>query len=661
MAQNVTAFIHASKAYPNIAGQPSLVLEKIVDQPILCTVIQACLDTPEVSQVVVVTSDNPDDVIISETVKEYYPEPHKSISIHSIPSAKEYSFVPQREKMYPVAFPYMWRPWYGLFTVSGYTEIAAYFNSDYCLIIDTCQCVTVTSDFLSQAVNQISEAGVSYGFNSPYRRLFALSTHFMNGVIERNKSRLKNDISQKGKKPLLDDIFTLESDFNNKQYKARNASLFKNNFFPALRKKEIDLLRHLSHLNLHNYRKAFERIRPQLSALFLEYLEIDLSNEQYGELSSGIVSKSIRNFAQTGCVLNFAGKTDPLQSERLAEYIAQAKEDGVSSVWVETQGECLSSEKIIELMQKGMDLLLIHANSFVDDLDTLQKILEAVNKERSEALYPFVALLVETSPWLSSEQEVMIQTFESLVDRIIIRSGNLGDQETGSSRTIDFSPNQRTICQQITNAAFIRGNEKIALCTMDATGYISAEEASPTLLSDELHRTIIEEQSNGDFGKSFGPCKKCNKWYIPNIKYGFSEVLLSKEYFASETVIELGDEDPSVAEKALNEMLEVFSAAYDLIQRESTLFEDVYRKSKRHLLARQIKRVINEVKTRAINILLYKEIFSKLYISLGEAYITQGKHEDALRVWENVLQVDPSNKYIHQRLDELLEMQISAQ
>jgi len=89
-------------------------------------------------------------------------------------------------------------------------------------------------------------------------------------------------------------------------------------------------------------------------------------------------------------------------------------------------------------------------------------------------------------------------------------------------------------------------------------------------------------------------------------------------------------------------------------EKKNTLLDDVHRKFKGHVLMQQIKRVINEAKTRSINILLYKEIFSRLYIPIGEAYIKQGKYEDALRVWENVLQVDPSNNYIHKRLDEFL-------
>jgi hypothetical protein len=657
MLSNVTAFIHASSAYPNIAGQPSLILEPITDRPILCNVIHACLDTQLITQLVIVTSDSEEDAIIEKAIRRYFPQPPKSILIHRIPAEKEYSFVPKRAKMYPVAFPYMWRPWYGLFSVNGYLEIVSQFKTDCALIIDPSQSATLSSYFLSHVIDQVHDKALFYGFTSPYRKLFAFSTSFMTNLINKNKSRLTSDIAQKGKISLLDDVFTLESDFNHKQYQAKDKLFFKQNFFPVLRKQEIELLRTFSDLNVDNFCSVFEAIQAQLYPLPLEYLEIELCADKGEERASNGILNVLQTFEHTGSVLNFTGSSDPAQNQHISEYISEAKKRGINSVWIETPGENLSAEKIRELISAGLDLLIIHANTFLDDHERLGTILSAFQRQRGAGLWPFVALLVETSPWLSSEQEEFIRRFESEVDRIVIQSVTASDP---TIRGIDFSPNQRTICQQITNSAVLRANGNIALCARDTVGYISAQQLEGTLLSDQLHHSILYEQANGDFSKPFAPCESCKKWYIPNLKDGFKDIVISRELITlkKDTTVKIGS--PAETEKRLNQIVERLSTAYERGCEESEFLEDIQRKCIHHLLMRQIKRGVHELKTRLNNIIFFKEMFTYLYIPIGEAYVAEGKYEEALRVWENVLHIDPSNHHIHACLDELSESNVPA-
>jgi hypothetical protein len=652
MAQNITAVIHASVAYPNIVNQASLILETLHERPLLCGVIQSCLDSSRIHQILIVTSDNPHDERVIATVDRHFQAPHKKIIFHRIPAKKDYSFAPHRDRLREEAFPYMWKPWYGLFTINGFREITAALKLEACVIMDASQCASITAEFLSAASLEI-ESGLSYyAYNNPYRRLYVVRTSFLCELIEHHKGKIHNELLHKKIVPLLDNILAFEAEFNDRSYVSPARVSAQSNFYPVLRKIDCERLNARYALSLMEFQNSFEILKPQLKALPAEYLAIDLDQQKGPARDSALILRAIDDFSHTGCVLHLSGVGSPVDVDLFAQYIAHAKARGIISVWLETDGHDLSIEALKSFLRAGLDLLVLRGEDFLHEHQGLLTLIETADQER-QGLSFFIALTFETDPWLSPQQEQMIKTFEERVDRVIIRS-KTAEKKNSSRRSINFAPLQRTVCQQILNSLCIRTTGKTAVCTQDRQGRKPLEALETDLAAEELHSRIIEEQSREEYGNSFSLCGQCDAWYVPNIRANFRNIRFP--HYACASVEPCVDQsiDPGQCEHALDSIIEHCDSFMRMITEKQKPFLRALASKKEKSLLAFISAVNNDLLVARDNCAAIKEGFLKLFISIGEAYIHNQQYEDALRTWEKVLRTDPANAYIHRRLDELL-------
>lgn len=658
MAQNITAVVHASVAYPNSVGQPSLVLDQLNNKPVLCAIIDNCLASQAISQIIIVTSDSAKDDALIQTVETSYPHPQKTITFYRIDAAKDYSFIPKRATLRPVDFPYMWKPWYGLFTIAGFREISAALKIEACMIIEASQCVRLTPDLLSEAALEI-EKGVSfYTYTNPYRRMYIARTRMLYDLFDHYKGKIQTELLQKGFQPLLDDIFVFEKEFQDKDYVSSHNARARANFYPVLRTVDLERLQALETLSLNDLQRSFALLHPQLKALSVDYLEIDLTCVDSHTVTPEAIERAITDHSQDGCVVHFTGIKSAASLESLVRYLRHAKECGNLSVWVEIDGCSPSAEMIHDLCSSGLALLILQANDFLDTHESLSRIVEAAHAER-DGLPLFVALTFETDPWLNPQQQRMIESFEKRIDRVIIRS-KATRPETSPQRSINFAPLQRTVCQQILNSAFICRTGTIALCSEDREGQRPLEEFYADRATDDLTCRIIAEQSRDEYEQSFELCRNCNAWYVPTIRSNFRNIQLQRHTEQQSYEIDLKTIDPYVCEEALNRISAECERAFSAISSVEPYVIAAARSKKEKSLLTFISVIVQELQVVRSNCTVIRESFVRLFIPVGEAYISEEKYEDALRVWENVLRTDPSNDYIHRRLDELLAAHTEA-
>ena len=95
------------------------------------------------------------------------------------------------------------------------------------------------------------------------------------------------------------------------------------------------------------------------------------------------------------------------------------------------------------------------------------------------------------------------------------------------------------------------------------------------------------------------------------------------------------------AQQALMRLLQSYQATMKTIHEQTA--------KNRLLIERQKVKIKRDFLVQAIDFMRWK------YVFVGEGYISHGKYEQGLDAWECLLKFDPSNAYIHKRLDELLE------
>jgi hypothetical protein len=144
------------------------------------------------------------------------------------------------------------------------------------------------------------------------------------------------------------------------------------------------------------------------------------------------------------------------------------------------------------------------------------------------------------------------------------------------------------------------------------------------------------------------------------VKHTFSDILIPQDKNGSSENVLPSIDDPQVEEQALNALIARIDEIEKCSQKMLLLFSDITRRSQGHILASQINNDLMSKRVAFDNLNTIKRRILAVYIPIGEAYIKKQCYEDALRVWENVLRTDPSNEYIHKRLDELLKTQINA-
>ncbi len=661
---STTAFVHASVAIPNCTGQPSLILENNNDKPFIYNIIKSCVEAEKLDKVIVITSDNPADDVIASIVKEFSTSKVKSFKINSQLS---YSFQPDESKLRDVSFPYLWYPAYGLYNLEGFKALTAQFKVTDAILIEASYCGYITVDFINQVCENIKDKAVRYFYRNPYREVMGVNVQFMNDLMRTYMGKLQDKVLSKGGSPLLQDIFQFAFSEDRKKYSFPKSGIYRDNLFPLLRKQELKLIECLMNNVWEDYANHFETIRNYLYPLIPEYLELELIDEkQNGKLSPDRIKNIILDFASSGIVLNFSGTGDPLNDDRLAEYIKYAKDQNIISVWLETKGTLLDENKITKLIESKLDLLLINANEYINDKERLSALISLIAeiKRHKDSLFPLVALQCSVAPWLNKQADEFITFFEKSVPRIVIRTlGNYGEENT-VKRTIDFSPLQRSTCRQIYNSIFVKANNNVGICSRDRKGLISlgekADKKTADILNSEIQEKIIKEQNEMEIGRTFDKCLGCKDWYIPNIHNSFYNISFpscvhnTHEHYSVDFDKLMPDELDKHEEKLcsiINICDKALKGSYDLL---ASYMKRISGQKKSSGVSNFIDNQVQYLRQHIKNMELFKYKFMSYYVPLGDAFIYHKMYEKGLLTWERVLKSDPSNTYIHKRLDELL-------
>jgi len=239
-----------------------------------------------------------------------------------------------------------------------------------------------------------------------------------------------------------------------------------------------------------------------------------------------------------------------------------------------------------------------------------------------------------------------------------VRSKSKTGEENVSKNGIDFSPLQRTICQQILNSVYVRANGACGLCSFDKAGYRSVDSIDSSLLHDELHEAIFNEHVEGVYDRSFASCRSCKEWYVPNVRHSFQDILIPSEIAVPKNLydecLQLGYEDVCKYEEeivVIRAKFEEIGALYGAKKQKMQSVKSRFPKAYYGLMDVYMSTCMSGL----ANVRTLKKAYENVLIPIGERYISLDKVDEALRVWEMVLTNDPSNAYIHKRLDELLE------
>ena len=131
------AFLHASVAYPNYVGLPSLVLTTFLNQPLLIHVLTTLLNVTEIEHVVLITSDHEaDDQIAHHQALADWKNAGR-LSIERIHADQTYSFAWHKKTFSCFStFPYVWDYTWGLFACEGFKKLTARYGASYAVLIE---------------------------------------------------------------------------------------------------------------------------------------------------------------------------------------------------------------------------------------------------------------------------------------------------------------------------------------------------------------------------------------------------------------------------------------------------------------------------------------------------------------------------------------------
>ncbi|MBU1864093.1 MAG: radical SAM protein [Candidatus Omnitrophica bacterium] len=678
---NTTAFIHASVAYPNCVGQPSLILKEDHGEPFLVKIIQAYLDTPEVNQVVVIISDEPADERIEGIIKTNFTTAVKPVITHAVSSTSTYSFKRRKETLRDIHFPYLWRSTWGLFTLEGFKKLTAQFNATNVILMEADHCILISSSCIESISQAINDQLVRYVYSNPFRELIGANVSFIHTLIQKYKNKIQNTIIAQGQEPIMGDLFNCIHADENKTYIAKESTHYKSVCIPLLREQEYALLRCMRNQIWNDYEKQFEAIRNYLSPFMPEYLELELVNycnkscsfcplskisSKNNKLPVETVKNIIADFAKTGSIVNFSGFGEPLLDDGIVEYVRFAKENNIISVWLETNGTLLDEKRIGELIDNGLDLLLINANVYSDEKEQLERLIELITdqKKKRESLFPLVALTYVVTSWLTKEYDNFLRPFEGTVDRLILRSPRDYEEIELRNKAINFSPLNRSSCRKIVNSIYIKADGKTGICDQDLSGGIIFQEATKhsaiELLNTSIQTNIIKEQNNNFFGKTFNKCSACREWYVPSLGQSFFDIDLSLLVNGESEQCSMHERTYTFDELTKHEerLRAIIATCDDTLNKCNILLSsflvgmhDQKDVVSRTMLDKQMMFLCQRIR----NMELLKFKFCSYFMQLGDVYVQRGEYEKGLTLWERVLKVDPSNKHIHKRLNALLK------
>ena len=650
-----TAFVHASVAYPNTVGQPSQILKDWNGKTFLENVLSACLNASQIDHIVVVTSDNALDDKLVEISQAFLINCAKNAHIHRISSDKNYSFQYKKEQMRDIAFPYMWMSTHGAFTLEGLNELANFFKTQNAVILDADQCVFADAKFMDHFCEQVKGKLVCSRYVNPYREIYAFNVQFLNDLSKRHKNKIESKLVEKSFISLVRDIVFFAEDDSMKfmlPMTVNNTA----NFYPLYREHDCRLLNFFNESDVRQCISFADRFLKEQTLGAVDYLEVFLSEGSETE----VIKKKIKEFALCGTALNFIcdNTTD---IEVLSDVIGFAKNNGVISVWCEWADISDRGEKIVnKLISCGLDLLIITANSFLNKLNDLESLIEQFNdcRKTKGGHFPFIAIEYVASPWITTEADIFIKKFEKVADRVFIRAVKDSDSTEIPRRNLDFAPLHRLPCRKLFNGFYILKDGSAGICERDLTGYFSKYDFKSKTLSEmqmpEIKKRIFEEQCAEKYGESFGACTDCKVWYIKNLAHNFSDIMFRRDFCAVEHLLNNSTDIEALIEKVESFVKTVSLVRKDLFE-QINLFQSRVAREQDVLYKGIISQHVTSLHRRASLFDLFKTKLRKLYIPLGDALISEAKYEQGLDIWERVLKYDPSNAYIHGRLDEMLE------
>lgn len=663
---SVTAFIHASVAYPNPVGQSSLILEKYDVEPFLYNVLDACINAENIARVIIVTSDNSGETELLAAIDAYTKRRKESVDIIRIPANMSYSYDPTHEKKREIAYPYLWRNYYGLFSYEGFKSLVQQEKVRDALIFYADSFVGLSSAFVDCICTNIQQKAIRYAFPSPYREILGVHVPFMMELCNNFSGKLKAESENKKKVILLEDVFRMSALENQQHFSSPHSEQFEDNAVFAYSKHDLGLLAILRKKDFTAFNTILKRYAQPIIS---EYVELEINNKYDSafqekheqvlqQMSNELAISVIDEIKDTCLVLNFAGRSEPLKNESIYDYIMRAKDNGILSVWIETQANVLTKNIFRQLCTAGIDHVLIRADETLfsfEALDTLVKELNTVREACNEKEV-YLTLQFSLTHSLIPKAGEYLEHFKSVVDRVLFKGTNpTGTQPTPSD--IDFSPLRRIPCQKLFNSCYIKPDGNMRFCEFDLSDQTCSIQRFLTQANEQNNvMRLMQQHLEEHYPEDNPPCRTCREWYVPNL----IQSVMNYQLFDMQKAETIESFDNVTHESVAQRQKEV-AAAIDTIDCASAHLRSFlfsYQGIEKSLgtmnIATLMRRSLNNIRKRIQFLESLRRFFVAEYEYIGNAYLHFEEYEKALSAWEEVLKTNPAHKAIHEKLDELL-------
>ena len=621
-------FLHASLNVKNILGTDPLLLEEITSgRTALEYLIQNIIKSKRISTYYLVTSDLPCDDPVEEIGKKF--QKHGFFEIIRIPEDSPYSFA-EHNRTIDRSFLYRSSP-FGFYNAPYLLEFCKRHAFDFSVVLFAEYFVLLHADLLDAMIEQSLSKGNVFQFSAPSIPLVAAP------VKEISDLQIQANLERKKKfkhimRTIEDDAEFLSQEYHlttNKELKKQNVEktmshahqlqtilglrnsregivgknislLFPGKemqFYPLLNQLHLQTLRHClstyEELTLENFLEKENEFSASSHQNIPGYLEIEITSRcnlscrncpqtvlkrEKGDMDESVFQKIIDECAEHIPMISLSGFGEPLLHDKIIAFVRYAKEKGVTRLALETNGLLLNDTMIRELIDTGLDILILNLDAldiYSDNSDS-DALIERFLKIRSQQEKPYLVLQTINNMNRQRKIDYYFRKWQYIADCVLLLPFNdfLGHfQEEG---IIDFTPPRESneFCRKTHYSGLILSNGQMTLCKQRFEG--TAAENSNSWM--ETWQSYKLKGLKEDF------CKSCNLWYQRDI---------------------LPPSDP-------------FS------YQSSFMEEKIY------------------------DILIHSTI------DKGQKYYDQEEYERTLDEWEKVLRFDPSNTFIHKKLDELL-------
>lgn len=622
-------FVHATVRVRNRLHKPPLILEKVPvgmlsrareynaneEETVLAGVLKDCALLTNIDELVVITSlDTKDDAII-ESVSDLHLE--KPVKWYRVSDDEAFSFIDGHTGALPGEWPFMRFPVYGAWHMAGFEKITALHGAECAVIVQADDCYYLDVPAFDTYIEKYSQKGVwGEAFGSMYPEHAVINVSFMYDLLKKyrkkceNRAVLKNDYASYR---IDGPIRLYNSDTGRKDFiiPAVHADHHMYSLYDPTMLMSIKQL----------YCGAFNDVSQSIQCDGLvqgmdmpQYVEIEVHD------NSTTMAEIIKTLPQMMPAVTVHVSTD--REPVIEECLSLVKQTNAFCM-MELERHIFNtlSNKTLETYAARVDLMHIHADADIQT-DKLISFLEGIRAQNISR--PLV--VVEITP---SDVE-RFSSIEPLVNKLVVKSNG---SVKNAVDMIDFAPFERIPCKKVGTSLVLR-NTGFGPCRFINNSWPEKKQQIDEIFAGPELTRLREEHQKKNFSCT-DACTTCREWYIADIPFMSTAGSLLPASECLQIPAELIDSKEQCY-KLYDEIGLLRDAVQQCIMSGYSILTPALRLQQSN-------------QWRLLSALL------KFFIPIGDRLCQFGDVEKALDAWEQVLKYDPSNEYIHGRLDELLE------